>query len=84
MHANVAHGNLTVVYELDISQLPLSLDECCPLDSMIISLFQSNRIANFLAFTHHMHSLNRLGNFFWNPKCMIDEGLIVMSMTRTP
>jgi hypothetical protein len=84
MHANVAHGNLTVVYKLDIPQSSLSLDECCPLDWMTISLFQSYRIANFPAFTHHMHSLNRFGNFFWNPKCMIDEGLIVMSMTRTP
>jgi hypothetical protein len=84
MHANMAHGNLTVVYELDISHSPLSLDECCPPDWMTISLFQSYRIANFPAFTHHMLSLNRLGNFFWNPKCMIDEGLIVMSMTRIP
>jgi hypothetical protein len=48
MHANVAHGNLTVVYELDILQSPLSLDECCPLDWMTISLFQSYRTANFL------------------------------------
>jgi hypothetical protein len=84
MHANVAHGNLTVVYELDILQSPLSLDECCPLDWMTISLFQSYRTANFPAFTHHMHSLNRLGIFFWNPKCMIDEGLFVMSMSWTP
>jgi hypothetical protein len=36
--ANVTHGYLTVVYEMDISQLPLSLDECCPLDWMPISL----------------------------------------------
>jgi hypothetical protein len=84
MHANVAHGNLTVVYELDISQSSLSLDECCPPDWMTISLFQSYRIANFLAFTHHMNSLNGLGNFFWNPKCIIKEGLIVMSLTQTP
>jgi hypothetical protein len=84
MHANVAHGNLIVVYELDILQSPLSLDECFPPDWMTISLFQSHRIANFHAFTHHMHSLNGHGNFFWNPKCLIGEGLIIMSMTQTP
>jgi hypothetical protein len=84
MHANMVHDNLTLVYKLDISQSSLSLDECCPLDWMTISLFQSYRTTNFPTFTHHMHSVNCLGNFCWNPKCMIDEGLIVMSMTRTP
>jgi len=35
MHANETHGNLTVVYGLDISPSPLLLlDECCPLDWM--------------------------------------------------
>jgi hypothetical protein len=44
MHANMAHGNLTVVYELDILQSPLSLDECCPLDWMTISLRVHNTV----------------------------------------
>jgi hypothetical protein len=55
MHANMAHGNLTVVYELDISESPLSLDECCPLDWMTISLFQSYRTAKFSCF-HTSHA----------------------------
>ncbi len=42
--ANVTHDNLTVVYELDISQLPLPLDECCPLDWMTISLRVHNTV----------------------------------------
>jgi hypothetical protein len=42
--ANVTHGNPTVVYEMDISQLQLSLDECCPLDWMPISLRVHNTV----------------------------------------
>jgi len=42
--ANVTQGNLTVVYELDISQSPLLLDECCPLYWMPISLCVHNTV----------------------------------------
>jgi hypothetical protein len=46
--ANMTHGYLTVVYEMEISQLPLSLDECCPLDWMPISLRVQTRSKLYL------------------------------------